>query len=62
MSIEFNNYKQEGIISCDECGESEEYLADDFYDFITIAKNEGWRIKKIDDEWQHFCENCVNNS
>lgn len=58
MSIEFNNYKQEGVINCDECGESEEYFAEDFYDFIAIAKNQGWRIKKVNDEWQHFCENC----
>jgi len=58
MSIEFNNYKQEGRITCDECDYSEEYLADDFYEFIDQAKSDGWKIKNIDGEWEHFCEDC----
>lgn len=48
------------VINCDECSN---YLNCDVYeDFggaIQMAKDEGWKIRKIDGEWQHFCPVCA---
>ena len=31
----------------------------DFYGAIDEAKKSGWKIRKIDGEWHHYCPSCI---
>lgn len=60
MTIE----RQGDIVSiiCDTCGE--EYRGaprEEFSDVWALAKRDGWRVRKIANEWMHGCSkpNCV---
>jgi len=47
------------IFECDSCNETFEW--DDEQDFNgawDAAKRDGWRAKKIANEWIHECPNC----
>lgn len=47
------------LIECDSCDEVFEGGEDDeFAEVWRAAKNEGWRTKKIGDEWVHGCGKC----
>lgn len=52
--IEYNNDLEEMCIDCDNCGN---YINLDgpWQDCIDQAKDEGWRIVKNGDVWEHFC-------
>lgn len=50
------------IAECDNCGESSDCYfrgGDDWHEFIAELKEKGWRIRKDDDEWKHYCPDCV---
>ncbi len=51
---EWNGYQ----ITCDQCGASESYTADDFMDAVNQAKVEGWQPYKVTDKWEHLCPDC----
>jgi len=44
--------------SCDECGVTAYGGTLDFREFVATLKEEGWRIRKEDDEWCHYCCDC----
>lgn len=50
------------IIECDGCSEIHEGDSFDFNEVWTVAKQEGWRAKKIGDVWTHRCPTCAENS
>lgn len=43
---------------CDSCSEVEPTDTDDFSDAWALAKREGWRSRKIANEWLHGCPKC----
>lgn len=46
------------IFVCDSCDETFEADTDDFAEALAEAKREGWRSRKIDNEWLHGCPTC----
>ena len=52
--------RQHGVIvfECDSCDETFEIGSDDFNETWSAAKREGWRSKKIGEEWVHGCARC----
>lgn len=47
------------LIECDSCDEV--FQGDEGDEFAAVwsaAKRDGWRTKKIGDEWVHGCERC----
>lgn len=47
------------LIECDSC--SDVFSGDDGDEFAVVwaeAKRDGWRTKKIADEWVHGCPKC----
>jgi hypothetical protein len=55
----YNNLDQEGIITCDECGEEEIYSGT-FKGCISDAKEEGWKVtfNNKEDCFKHYCQDC----
>lgn len=51
--------KQYGKLSlvCDNCGEGEKGF-ESHSGLMSYIKDEGWKIKRIDNEWGHFCPMC----
>ena len=58
--IKYDENKESGTITCDECGKNEEFWARDFYELIEKAKELGWRCTKIATFWEHYCFTCRN--
>jgi hypothetical protein len=52
------NHNGEHIAECDECGSEVYGGTTEFLDFIQELKNDGWRIRKVEGEWEHYCEAC----
>jgi Fe2+ or Zn2+ uptake regulation protein len=46
------------IFCCDGCGDTIETRRSEFADALTEAKREGWKARKVCDEWMHFCKDC----
>ena len=46
------------IIECDSCNETFTIESDDFMETWNAAKREGWRSRKIGDEFVHGCKRC----
>ncbi len=47
------------LIECDSCEEVFEGEEDEeFQQVWAAAKRDGWRTKKIGDEWVHGCDKC----
>lgn len=44
--------------SCDVCGEGETREADSWRELMDGLKEDGWKTKKINDEWVNFCPEC----
>ena len=57
MSIEraFFGY----VIDCDFCPNFLNCDTEFFRDAIDMAKGDGWKMRKQDDEWIHICPVCV---
>jgi hypothetical protein len=49
----------EYVAECSGCG-AEEYggCIESFREFVSWLKDEGWKIKKDEDEWLHICPSC----
>lgn len=47
-------------LRCDNCDNNEVDGFDDFSDAVDYKKDKsnGWKSKKIEDEWKDFCPNC----
>ena len=47
------------VIECDSCDETHEGSpGEEFAVVWASAKRNGWRTKKIDDQWVHGCPKC----
>ena len=46
---------------CDFCSDYEEFDTEDFQQMITDAKELGWKMLKVDNEWAHKCPSCVES-
>jgi hypothetical protein len=46
------------IFECDSCEETLTADTDNFAQAWNEAKREGWRSRKIGDEWVHGCPSC----
>lgn len=46
-----------GVISfvCDVCDEHYDTYTENFNEALQMVKAKGWKIKKIGDEWIHYC-------
>ena len=40
---------------CDVCDAHQDTYTDDFREAVERIKSKGWKIKKIGDEWIHYC-------
>jgi len=49
-------YKNNYMLTCDNCGEGEEF--DSWVDVIEFMREEGWRMKLVGGEWEHYCSEC----
>ena len=48
------------VMECDSCSNYISLDTDEwFQEAIAMAKDYGWKIRKIDDEWVHVCPVCV---
>lgn len=46
------------FLNCNVCGREKKFYTDDKMDVVAACKQDGWKIKKVDDEWEHICPNC----
>lgn len=53
-------HRESGVLTfeCDTCDELFEWHNQEFDSAWTDAKRQGWRAKKIGDEWVHTCPQC----
>lgn len=55
--------KGEFVCTCNECGcEAFGGTQDNFGKFIEELKEEGWTFKKVDEQWEHTCADCVEDA
>ena len=59
MSLERDGYNGPITFCCDECGELEETRCAEFSGAMAKVKAHGWKARKVDDDWQHFCKDCA---
>ena len=57
--IKYNKDNQAGEIFCDKCNYSGEFEGFDWFDFLNNAKSDGWKVKLENDEFHHYCEDCI---
>jgi hypothetical protein len=46
------------FIECDSCDEILDTETKDFDEARNVMRREGWKVRKIADEWLHGCPNC----
>jgi Fe2+ or Zn2+ uptake regulation protein len=46
---------------CDNCGEELDEQFDDFYEAVEAKKENGWKSKKVNGEWQDICPDCADS-
>lgn len=46
------------IFECDSCSETFEADTDGFAEAWAEAKRDGWKTRKIANEWLHGCQKC----
>lgn len=52
-----NVYKSKRkLITCDNCGDG--FEADSWDEGQETMKQEGWKTKRKDGEWVHYCKEC----
>lgn len=53
----------EGIytLTCDICGEEANKDFFEFYDAVQYKKNNNWKSRKRNGEWEDICPNCQSN-
>ncbi len=49
------------VFHCDSCPDYYETDTSDFGEGWDAAKRDGWRAKKISDEWFHTCPECAES-
>lgn len=56
--IERNYYGAPINVHCDSCSKAVEMGTRNFAQALTIIKDAGWRVRRIDNGWFHFCRDC----
>lgn len=46
------------VIECDSCPEVLDTETNDFNEAREMMKREGWKVRKIANEWLHGCPKC----
>lgn len=46
------------MIECDSCSEVLDTETKDFSEARNLMQREGWKVRKIADEWIHGCPRC----
>jgi Fe2+ or Zn2+ uptake regulation protein len=59
MSLERASYDGPITFCCDECGECDETRCSDFASAMLKAKSHGWKARKVGEDWNHYCKDCV---
>jgi hypothetical protein len=45
-------------VECDSCDEVLDTETKDFEEARNVMRREGWKVRKIAEEWLHGCPNC----
>lgn len=45
-------------ITCDRCEDDESFGTDTFSETVAWAREQGWKVFKNGDGWQHRCPKC----
>jgi len=56
VSIE-EDYRDFQLV-CDNCGKVHDELFEEFRDAVEAKKEIGWKSKKINGEWEDWCDEC----
>ena len=56
MSI--SKFGRKYFLACDNCGKEYEVPFDDFHEAVEAKKEDGWKSKKINGEWEDWCPDC----
>jgi Fe2+ or Zn2+ uptake regulation protein len=57
---QFDEHDYEVI--CDECEDSLEFTDTTWNNMLADVKAAGWKIKKVGEEWKHWCGDCKTKS
>ena len=49
-------------LTCDNCGLVFDESFDDFYDAVDAKKENGWKSKKRNGNWEDWCPKCAGES
>jgi hypothetical protein len=49
----------EHLCECDGCGATEYSGTLGFLEFVRDLKEQGWKVRKEEDEWVHYCPDCA---
>ena len=49
-------YKSNYMAICDNCGTGQECY--NWADVMEFMREEGWKKKLVDGEWEHYCPEC----
>lgn len=53
--------KGELFIECEDCGHREYGgTEEEFIKFWGGKKEQGWKARKVEDGWEHYCPSCVS--
>lgn len=55
--IDYQEKFETMTIECEKCSFITDYEGT-WKDCVAEAKEDGWRFRKVDEEWQHLCPNC----
>lgn len=58
--IQRDHYNGPISFSCDGCPEATDTHCSDFTSALAKARSRGWKARKADGEWQHFCPDCAS--
>jgi len=45
-------------VECDDCGDGETFVADDWSDLMRQMKDSDWTKAKVGEDWEHYCPIC----
>lgn len=55
--LEYDNRSETAVVTCDGCPYTEDFEGT-FQEVIDEMKDQGWKITKTEDTWEHYCEDC----
>lgn len=48
-------------LTCDNCGKKLDESFDHFYDVVDVKAENGWKSKKVNGNWEDWCDKCCEN-